>query len=124
MDKALILVYMSAAGIPWSKVRGTKTSVYVSLFSHDYERMLFKDPDHMSLYHLTGNGQVILSNRISYIFDLKGASMTLDTGCSGGLVALHQACQSLRTGEAEMAIAGGVNLILSPDGMIPMSMLG
>lgn len=72
---------------------------------------------------MTGNGEAILSNRISYTLDLRGPSLTLDTGCSGGLVALHQACQGLRAGESSMAVVGGVNLMISPDVMIPMSML-
>ncbi|KAI9374460.1 Choline/Carnitine o-acyltransferase-domain-containing protein [Aspergillus egyptiacus] len=119
----IVFEALENAGIPSHKIRNSNTSVYVSVFNHDYDRMLFKDCDDIPQYHITGNGQAILSNRISYLFDLKGPSLTLDTGCSGGLVALNQACQSLRTGESKMAIVGGVNLILSPEAMIPMSML-
>lgn len=110
-----------SAGIRLEDAKGSNTAVYMATFSRDYERMMFKDTNDISMYHLTGVGEAILSNRISYIFDLKGPSMTLDTGCSGGLVALHQACQSLRNLEADTALVGGVNLILSPDPMIPMS---
>lgn len=66
----------------------------------------------------------MLSNRISYFFDLKGASMTLDTGCSTSIVALHLACQSLRTGESKISIVGGNNLILNPDMITAMSSFG
>lgn len=109
------------AGVPVSKIRGSQTAVFVAMFTRDYDRITYRDSGNIPKYHLTGSGEAILSNRISYVFDLKGPSMTLDTGCSGSLVALHQACQSLRTGESSMAIAGGVNLILDPDHMISMS---
>ena len=109
------------AGIRLEDIKGSNTAVYMATFSRDYDRMMFKDTSDISMYHLTGAGEAILSNRISYLFDFKGPSITLDTGCSGGLVALHQACQSLRTRETDMALVGGANLILSPDAMIPMS---
>jgi acyl transferase domain-containing protein len=66
-------------------------------------------------------GTAILSNRISYIFDLRGPSVTLDTACSSGLVALNQACMAIRDGEATQALVGGVNLILDPDQVTVMS---
>lgn len=111
------------AGIPLESIRGSKTSVFVAVFSHDYDRFVYKDVADVPQYHTTGAGAAIFSNRISYLFDLKGPSMTIDTGCSGSLVALHQACQSLRYGESNMAIVGGTNLILGPDQMVAMSML-
>jgi acyl transferase domain-containing protein len=85
--------------------------------------MLARDPEVGPAYQATGNGQAILSNRISYFFDLKGPSITIDTACSASLTALHLACQSLRTGESEMAIVGGTNMIFSPDIMVAMSLL-
>ncbi|KAK2767749.1 Type I Iterative PKS [Arachnomyces sp. PD_36] len=111
------------AGIPLERVRGSDTAVYAAVFSQDYAQMQFKDLDDLPKYHMTGTGNAIVSNRISYLLDLKGPSITLDTGCSGGLVAIHQACQSLRSRECGMALAGGVNLLLSPDLMIPMSLM-
>lgn len=111
------------AGIPIGSVRGTDTAVYVAVFSRDYDRIQYSDPQNFAQYTMLGTGDAIASNRISYVFDLKGPSITLDTGCSGSLVALHQACQSLRTKESGMALVGGTNLILSPDAMIPMSLL-
>lgn len=63
------------------------------------------------------------ANRVSYFFDLKGPSVVVDTACSGSLVALHLACQSLRTGDASAAIAAGVNLVLSHEFMSTMSMM-
>lgn len=111
------------AGIAVEKARGSDTAVYAAIFTRDYEGNITKDPSDIPKYHVTGTGGAILSNRISYTFDLKGPSMTLDTGCSGSMVALHQACQSLRTGESTMALAAGVNLILNPDIMSGMSNL-
>ncbi|KAF4632400.1 hypothetical protein G7Y89_g5719 [Cudoniella acicularis] len=111
------------AGIPVESVQGSDSGVYVATFTHDYESMMGKDSNFLPKYLLTGIGQAILSNRISYVFDFKGPSITLDTACSGSLVAIHQACQSLRSGETSMALAGGTNLILSPDIMVPMSLL-
>ena len=114
---------LESAGIGLDHVNGSNTSVHVAMFTRDYDRNIFKDPSDVPKYHITGSGEAILSNRVSYIFNLHGPSMTIDTGCSGSLVAVHQACQSLRTGETATAIAGGVNLILNPDHMIGMSNL-
>jgi acyl transferase domain-containing protein len=111
------------AGIPIDGARGSNTAVYTAMFTRDYDRNMFKDPVDLPKYQTTGTGEAILSNRVSYVFDFKGPSMTLDTGCSGSIVALHQACQSLRTGESTMALASGVNLILSPDHMFGMTKL-
>jgi acyl transferase domain-containing protein len=63
----------------------------------------------------------MLANRVSYFFDLHGPSITLDTACSSGLVALHQACQAIRIGEVKQALVGGANLILDPDQTTVMS---
>ena len=77
----------------------------------------------MSRFLLVGVGSAMASNRISHFFDLRGPSMTIDTGCSTTLTAVHQACQSLRAGESEMAIVGGANVILNPENFIIMSSL-
>jgi len=71
---------------------------------------------------MTGTGTAITANRISYVFDLRGPSFVLDTGCSGSIVALHQACNNLRARESKMVLVGGTNLMLSPDLFQPMSM--
>lgn len=75
------------------------------------------------MYTSTGTSGNMLSNRISYCFDLKGPSITMDTACSSSLAALHVACQSLRVGESKQAIVGGAHIMLSPDTMVGMSML-
>ncbi|KAJ5735701.1 uncharacterized protein N7483_000826 [Penicillium malachiteum] len=111
------------AGLPMKKVAGSDTAVYMATFTHDYENLMYKDTTLMPHYGMTGVGSAIISNRISYFFDLHGPSVTIDTGCSGSLVALHNACQSLQLEETGMALVGGTNLILSPDTMIPMHKL-
>jgi emericellamide synthase (highly reducing iterative type I polyketide synthase) len=63
----------------------------------------------------------MLANRVSYFFDLRGPSMTIDTACSSGIVALHEACKSIRDGEVTQALVGGANLILDPDQTAVMS---
>lgn len=111
------------AGIPLKNIQGSNAAVYMAIFSRDYDRLMFKDVNDMPKYHMLETGEAILANSLSHVFDLKGPSMTIDTGCSGSMVALHQACQSLRLGESKVALVGGSNLILSPDQMIPMSLL-
>ncbi|KAI2787681.1 Highly reducing polyketide synthase sdnO [Penicillium oxalicum] len=112
------------AGVSLESLKGSNTCVYVGLYARDYDRMGFKDLPQITKLHITGTGEAVVSNRISYLFDLKGASVTVDTGCSGSMVALHQACQNLRTGESNMAIVGGTQLLLHPDQAIAMSTVG
>ena len=81
---------------------GSDTGVFVGNFTKDYEQFAYKDVDNMSIYSSTGTGTAMLSNRISWFYDLRGPSFTLDTACSSSLVALHLACQSIRTGESKL----------------------
>ncbi|KAJ5245106.1 hypothetical protein N7489_005202 [Penicillium chrysogenum] len=113
------------AGIPLANIMGTKTSCFVGSFSADYTDLLLRDPECVPMYQCTNAGQsrAMTANRLSYFFDLKGPSVTVDTACSGSLVALHLACQSLQTGDASTAIAAGVNLVLSHEFMSTMSMM-
>ena len=111
------------AGIPLSAVGGTQTGVYVGADHADYADLQTKDVDDIPLYFMPGTFLNDLANRISYVFDLKGTSITLDTACSSSLVALHLACQSIRTGENTQAIVCGSHIMLSPDTMVGMSMI-
>ncbi len=86
--------------------------------------MLLSDPESLPTYHVTGTGKAMFANRISYHFDLKGPSVALDTGCSASLVALHEACQSIRSGESKQAIVGGTNLIIYPKTSVSLGNLG
>lgn len=111
------------AGITPDQIRGTDTAVYTAIFARDYDRIMYKDTEDLGKYHMTGIGEALLSNRVSYVFDLKGPSMTIDTGCSGSMVALHNACRSIENEESSLALVGASNLILSPDQMMPMTSL-
>ncbi|KAE8132883.1 hypothetical protein BDV38DRAFT_287358 [Aspergillus pseudotamarii] len=107
------------AGIPMAKITGSSTACFVGCFNADYTDLLLRDPDCIPMYQCTNSGQsrAMMANRVSYFFDMKGPSVTVDTACSGSLTALHLACQSLRTGDASMAVAAGVNVILSHEFM-------
>ncbi|KAL1850583.1 Type I Iterative PKS [Paecilomyces lecythidis] len=103
------------AGLPLPQVAGSNTSVYASVFTHDYHDGILRDGDNLSRSTLIGTFSAMASNRISHFFDLQGPSMSIDTGCSGALVSLHQAVLGLRAGEADMSIVCGSNLLLAPD---------
>src|SRR5262245_44697111 len=102
------------AGIPPSSIAGSDVGVFVGASQTDYAHSVIGDLALVDAHFATGNSLAILANRISYIFDLRGPSVTLDTACSSSLVALHQATQALRTGPIDTAIVGGVNVIASP----------
>ena len=110
-----------AAGWPLEKVNGSATSVHVGSMTDDYYTMQARDTESSGTYAATGLSKCILSNRVSYAFDLKGPSMTIDTACSSGLVGLHLAIQGLRSGEATQAVVAGVNLLLDPQWFITLS---
>ncbi len=109
------------AFIPPHSLAGTQTGVFVGISSYDYSRLQFNDPEMIDAYAGTGNAHSIAANRLSYVFDLRGPSMAVDTACSSSLVATHLACQSLRNSESDLALAGGVNLILTPELTITFS---
>lgn len=97
------------------QLAGSKTSCFIASFTSDYREMIFRDPDAAPRYTVTGTAISMLANRISWFFDLKGPSITLNTACSSSLVALHLARRSLQSGEADIAIIGGTNLMLGPE---------
>lgn len=106
------------------QVAGSQTSVFAGVFTHDYHEGLVRDEDRMPRFMLVGTWNPMSSNRISHFFDFRGASMTLETGCSTTLVALHQAVQSLRNREADMSVVTGVNPMLGPDQFKAIGSLG
>ncbi|MDJ0573938.1 MAG: beta-ketoacyl synthase N-terminal-like domain-containing protein [Xenococcaceae cyanobacterium MO_234.B1] len=98
------------------KLRGTQTGVFVGLSLDDYlERSVFSgDPSLIDAYAALGNFRSVAAGRIAYILGLQGPTMQVDTACSSSLVSVHLACQSLRNRECNLAVAGGVNVMLSP----------
>lgn len=103
------------AGLPLAKVAGSKTSCYIGVFTGDFGPLQARDNEAPSMYHATGMSPALASNRLSWFYNLRGPSLTVDTACSASLTAFHLGCQSLRTGEAEMAVVGGVSLMFGPD---------
>lgn len=112
------------AGQAKEKLDGSKTGVYVGISVNEYTPLQFGDPTRISGHSGTGAALSIAANRISYFYNFHGPSMAIDTACSSSLSAVHLACQSLRNGECEMALAGGVNLILSPAHSISFTKAG
>ncbi|KAM5483533.1 Type I Iterative PKS [Microsporum canis] len=112
------------AGIPLDKLAGTNTSVYTGTFNKDYHEIQTKDAECLTRSFLAGTGTAMLSNRVSHFFDLQGPSLSIDTGCSAGMVAVHQACQSIRTGESDISIVGASSTLLSQDAFISASTIG
>ena len=109
------------AGIKPSSVAGSQTGVFVGASALDYGNLRILDPTAADAYFATGNTLSIISNRISYVFDLHGPSFTVDTACSSALVALNEAVVSLRSGRIDTAIVAGVNMLTSPIGFIGFS---
>jgi acyl transferase domain-containing protein/acyl-CoA synthetase (AMP-forming)/AMP-acid ligase II/acyl carrier protein len=102
------------AAIPPDQLAGSQTGVFIGISTGDYSRLHIARASGVSAYAGTGHALSIAANRLSYVLDLHGPSWAVDTGCSSSLVAVHQACRSLRGGECDLAIAAGVNLILLP----------
>lgn len=101
----------------------TKTGVYMGLSTHDYFGMLSDELDYAEIeaYTAIGTSGAAGAGRISYRLGLQGPAVTVDTACSSSLVAIHQACQALRLGECDLALAGGANVLISPGTMITFS---
>ena len=108
------------AGQVPEELKGSQTGVFIGIGTHDYSIMMWQQPVGEP-YATTGTGNCIAANRISYSFDFKGPSLAVDTACSSSLVAVHLACQSIWTGESELALAGGVNMLLLPTIMVGFS---
>ncbi|KAB8279532.1 ketoacyl-synt-domain-containing protein [Aspergillus minisclerotigenes] len=101
--------------------KGKDIGCYVGVFGEDWLDLSSKDTSHVDRYHVLGTGNFALANRVSYEYDLKGPSMSLQTGCSSSLVGLHEACQALQMGDCAGAIVAGSNLILTPTMTTTMS---
>ncbi|WP_175577166.1 type I polyketide synthase [Rhizobium oryziradicis] len=102
------------ANIPASSLSGQNVGVYIGASNVDYQSSATQDPSLMESHYMTGNSLSILSNRLSHAFDLRGPSFTVDSACSSSFVALNEAMAALNDGRIDLAIVGGVNLLLSP----------
>ncbi|WP_143265415.1 polyketide synthase, partial [Amycolatopsis lexingtonensis] len=106
-------------------LEGSSTGVFVGASADDYATLLkHGGPKAIGHHTLTGQSRAVVANRISYAFGLRGPSLSVDTGQSSSLVAVHLACEALRSGEAELALAGGVQLNLAPESTIAADRFG
>ncbi|ODS52934.1 MAG: hypothetical protein ABS36_15900 [Acidobacteria bacterium SCN 69-37] len=112
------------AGLVRERLAGSRSGVFVASYHNDYTHLQFEDPASIDPRTLTGTLHSVLANRLSYLLDLRGPSLSIDTACSSSLVAIHLACQSLRFGESDMAVAGGVSLMIAPQLVVAMSKVG
>ncbi|WP_030194541.1 type I polyketide synthase [Streptomyces sp. NRRL S-87] len=112
------------AGIPTARLGGSRTGVYFGGLWQDYERLREDRGARPTQHSISGNALDMLSARISYFLGLTGPSLTLETGCSSSMVALHLACQALLSGDVEGALVGAANLMLTPDVTIGLTHFG
>ncbi len=103
------------AAISPARLAGSQTAVFIGYGNSDYWRLVYGDEKRIDAYSALGNAFSVAAGRLSYFLGVHGPSMTVDTACSASLVAVHLACHSLRSGECTLALAAGVNLILSPE---------
>ncbi|MGR9107104.1 MAG: SDR family NAD(P)-dependent oxidoreductase [Gammaproteobacteria bacterium] len=110
------------AGIVHDSLSGSDTGVYIGAFTLDNKltQMGGANRDQIGPHTAVGSTMTILSNRLSYVLDLRGPSISVDTACSSSMVAFHYACEAIRKGDCSLALAGGVNVIHRPEYMIAM----
>ena len=126
-QRALLEVCWEAiedAGQPVSALRGREVGVFIGISHNDYEAFHLHDLARANHFSGAGNALSIAANRLSYQFDFRGPSLAVDTACSSSLTAVHLAVRSLRVGESRVAVAGGVNVLLSPDPTVAFSQAG
>ncbi|XP_013860874.1 phthiocerol synthesis polyketide synthase type I PpsC-like [Austrofundulus limnaeus] len=110
------------AGIPMEKANGTRTGVFFGIMNRDYEtNAAHVHPSVINHWTGTGLAMSIAANRVSYIFNFTGPSLSIDCACSSSLVALHLACQSIKQGDCDMAVCGGVSCIIEPRVFVALS---
>ncbi|CAD6448954.1 f397abe9-75d8-410a-8065-48fb1933f1d7 [Sclerotinia trifoliorum] len=124
--KLLECVYESfeSGGITLSQLSGSNTGCYVGNFTSDFNIQAHRDHNNFKPYSMLGTGSTIISNRVSYLFDLCGPSLTIDTACSSSLYSLHIACRALQTKEINAAVVGGTNLMLAVDTQMSTASVG
>lgn len=119
-----VYLALENSGLAMEKIAGSNTCVYVSGFNHDHLAILNSDPETTLRHRVTGLTNSLHSNRVSWFFDLRGPSVTIDTACSSSMVALHMGVQSVQNGESDLAVVTGVTIINYPGDVAGMSHQG
>lgn len=112
------------ANLSLAAVKDSKTGVFVGVGTNEYPRLLAGlgiGLDDLNIYFATGNVLNAIAGRVAYAFDFHGPIQAIDTACSSSMTAIHDACVSLQAGDCDMALAGGVNILLAPDSNITLS---
>ncbi|MDH6195952.1 acyl transferase domain-containing protein/acyl carrier protein [Mycobacterium frederiksbergense] len=113
---------LERAGYAPAGLRGSRTGIFVGVAANEYAHLLSAEPiDKIQPHFITGNALNAISGRVAFALGLEGPAVAVDTACSSALVAIHQACQALHSGDCDMALAGGVNVLLSPVTIIAAS---
>jgi acyl transferase domain-containing protein/acyl carrier protein len=116
---------LERSGVAPDSLVGSATGVFIGITASDYGELLrSRASGESDVYVATGNVMNAAAGRLSFTFGFQGPSVAVDTACSSSLVAVHLACQSLRNGETNLALAGGVNVILTPEAMVLFSRWG
>ena len=115
---------LESAGVDPAGLAYTQTGVFIGVSHSDHDRLLYSDHARIDGYNGPNTYHCFAANRLSYFLNVRGPSMAIDTACSSSLVAVHLACQSLISGESDLALAGGVNLNLTPEEFVALSFLG
>jgi acyl transferase domain-containing protein/acyl carrier protein len=113
---------LERAGYAPASLRGSRSGVFVGVAANEYSHLLSSDSvDTIEAHFITGNALNAIAGRVAFALGLEGPAMAVDTACSSSLVAVHQACQALHSGDCDLALAGGVNVLLSPTSIIAAS---
>ena len=109
------------AGLALPSIAGTNTGVFVGGSASEYRSHISNNNDYLPMFEATGNAESLLANRVSYVYDLRGPSLTIDTACSSSLAALNSAFLSLQAGESSTAIVAGAVVRISTSSMVSLS---
>ncbi|ORV36772.1 type I polyketide synthase [Mycobacterium conspicuum] len=113
---------LERAGYAPAALRGSRTGVFVGVAANEYSQLLHANSvETLEAHFITGNALNVIAGRVAFALGLEGPAMAVDTACSASLVAVHQACQALHSGDCDMALAGGVNVLVSPASIVATS---